>query len=178
MVLVDGPVRADGGAQLLGRLVIADLPQHRHQRGCAQVGGARGDDLAHPPDGGAVLAAGVDAEAAENLLSTRQTFLITADRREDAQLLEAARGSFHSICSLVAVDGEDVAGLEAAGGEQLHRGPALEQQLLLGHPHQDETHQFSQVQTAHHLLKADVSKMERIVIQKSKKRSSNLDPVV
>lgn len=107
MVLVDGPVRADGGAQLLGRLVIADLPQHRHQRGCTQVGGARGDDLAHPPHGGAVLAARVDAEAAENLLSTRQTFLITADRRADAQLLllllhvDASTPSAHSSVSMV-----------------------------------------------------------------------------
>lgn len=87
MVLVNRSVHADGGAQLLRRLVIADLPQNCHKRGRAQVGGARGDYLAHSPDGCAVLAARVDVEAAEHLFSARQAVVITGSRSEYAQWL-------------------------------------------------------------------------------------------
>lgn len=47
----------------------------------------------------------------------------------------------------------DVAGVEASRGEQLRCGLALEQQLLFGHLHQDETDQFPHVHAADHLFK-------------------------
>lgn len=158
MALVNRPVHADGGTQLLRCLVITDLPQNRHERGRAQVRRTRGDDLTHPSDGCAVLARRADVEATEHLFSTGQTFFVTAHRSECAH-----RRPFKSCAEnrprrrlLVDIDGADVAGLKAARGEELRCGLALEQQLLFGHLYQDETHKFSQVQAADHFLKPDM----------------------
>lgn len=52
------------------------------------------------------------------------------------------------------LDGRHVFGLELALGEQLGCDPALEQQALSGHLHQDETDQLAQIHPADHLLKS------------------------
>lgn len=61
---------------------------------------------------------------------------------------------------LVIINGIDVAGLKASSGEELCCSLALEQQMLFGHLHQDETHYFSHVHAADHLLKP-VHKQEK-----------------
>lgn len=81
-------------------------------------------------------------------------------------LSKTAYKTLHTVCLLVVINGIDVAGLKAPSREQLHCGLALEQQLLFGHLHQDETHKFSHVQAADHLLKPDQEK-SRVVLQKS-----------
>lgn len=119
MVLVHRTVGSDGGAKLLGRLVVADLPQHGGERGSAQVSSARGHDLTRPPSGSAVQGGRVQTQSPERLFCTRQAFLITASQSEDTNIKLCTSGSLSHTHSLVTVDGVDVAGLEAAGGEEL-----------------------------------------------------------
>lgn len=80
MVLVHRTIGSDCGAKLLGRLVVADLPQHGGERGSAEVSGARGHDLTNPASGGAVLGGWVQSQRPERALRTRQAFLITASQ--------------------------------------------------------------------------------------------------
>lgn len=77
MVLVHRTVGSDGGAKLLGRLVVADLPQHGGERGSTEVGSARGHNLTHSASVGAVLGGRVQTQRLEHLLGTRQAFLVT-----------------------------------------------------------------------------------------------------
>lgn len=71
-------------------------------------------------------------------------------------LSQTAHKTLHTVRLLVVINGVDVAGLKAPRREELHWRLALEQQLLFGHLHQDETHKFSHVQAADHFLKADM----------------------
>lgn len=84
MVLVHRTIGSDGGAKLLGRLVVADLPQHGGERGGAEVGGTRGHNLTHSASGGAVLGGWLQIQRPESLLCTHQAFLVTASQLGDA----------------------------------------------------------------------------------------------
>lgn len=82
MILVNRAVRSNSSAKLLGRLVIADLPQHGHKRSSTQVCCTRGHDLTHPASSYAVLFGWVQIQTLEHLLSARQTLLISASVSE------------------------------------------------------------------------------------------------
>lgn len=82
MILVNRAIRSNSSAKLLGRLIIADLPQHGHKRGGTQVCCTRGHDLTHPASGHAVLVGWVQIQTLEHLLSARQTLLISASVSE------------------------------------------------------------------------------------------------
>lgn len=72
------------------------------------------------------------------------------------------------------LDGRHVFGPKLAPGEQLRCDPALEQQALSGHLHQDETDQFSQIHPAHHLLKSVTQRQQLSLPSASQTSTYNL----
>lgn len=82
MLLVDGAVHADRGAQPVHPLVLLDAPQHGGQGGPAQVGRAGGDDLADAVGGQAVLVGWLQAQLGEDLVGFLQPFFLPGQPKQ------------------------------------------------------------------------------------------------
>ena len=76
VLLVDGAIHADGGAQPVHPLVLLDAAQHGGQRGPTEVGRAGGDDLADAVGGQAVLVGWLQAQLGEDLVGFLQPLFL------------------------------------------------------------------------------------------------------
>lgn len=94
VLLVDGAINPDGGAQPVHAFVLLDAPQHGRQRSRTQAGRACGHDLADPMSSHTVLIRRVQPQPHQDLTGLPDAILLPGEQKQGVsrRLLTVASG--------------------------------------------------------------------------------------